>query len=172
MKKILICFTCILAFEVVLLQSSIAQIILQKAVISNGGGIAVNSTTRGVFVVGQTSVGMASNGQMTGHFGFFATPNATNSVAGQGAGVVSSLFLAPNPASNEIAIRVNLAQTENLDLFLYDASGHFISTIYSGKKEAGSFTQRFDIKSLASGAYFIAARIPGVFVQAKLNVIR
>ena len=172
MKKIVMYFTCILAFEGMLLQTSMAQIMLQKAVISNGGGIAVNSTTTGALVVGQTAVGMASNNQMTGHFGFFATPNAVNAVAGHGAGAISSLLLTPNPASNDVAINITLAQTENLDLFLYDASGHIVSTIYSGKKEAGSFRERFEVKSLASGAYFIAARIPGALVQAKLTVVR
>ncbi len=145
---------------------------LQKAVISNGGGVATNGTTNGEFVVGQTATGTSSNAQMTGQFGFFATPNAVNSVATQGAGGISSLGIIPNPASDEVSINVTLANADNIDLILYDASGHLISTIFSGKKEAGSFTQRFEVRSLASGAYFVAARIPGALLQTKLNVVK
>jgi hypothetical protein len=172
MKRIFLLCACIFAIDAGFLQISHAQVMLQKAVISNGGAIATNGSTNGAFVVGQTATGVAANSQMTGHFGFFAAPNAASSVPVQGAGMINSLALSPNPASDEVGININLVQSENVDIFLYDASGHLVSTIFSGKKEAGSFTQRMDVKSLASGAYFVAARIPGALVQAKLDVIR
>jgi hypothetical protein len=170
MKRLFI--ICILTAGAMLNSSADAQVILQKAVISNGGGVAANGSTAGMFVVGQTAAGMASNSGMIGHFGFFATPNAANSVANHGSGAISSLQLTPNPASDQVGINVTLANAENVDLFLYDATGHFVSTVFSGKKEAGAFTTRFDVRSLASGTYFVAARIPGAMMQAKLNVVK
>ena len=172
MKKLFINSLCILAFTTLLWQTAAAQVMLQRAVVSNGGSIGSNGTTNGAFIVGQTATGTAHNGQTVGQFGFFTAPAAVNSVAGQGAGSISSVQVMPNPASNEVSINVTLASADNIDLFLYDASGHLISTIFSGKKEAGIFTQRLDVKSLASGAYFIAARIPGALVQSKLNVVK
>lgn len=172
MKKLLFCICSVFLIEAIFMQSLSAQIMLQKAVISNGGGIATNGTVTGEFIAGQTAVGTASNSQMTGQFGFFAAPNSINSVTTQRAGAISSLQLMPNPASDNITININLASSESIDLLLYDASGHFITTIYSGQKSAGLFSQNFNVKNLASGIYYIAARIPGALLQTKLNVVK
>jgi hypothetical protein len=170
MKKIFI-VTIILAFEAVLSGISESQVMLRKAVISNGGGVGTNGTTNGMFIAGQTAAGTASNGQITGHFGVLTNATAVNAVT-EGAGAINSLKISPNPASNDVSINISLAASGNIDLLLYDASGHMISTLFTGNKDAGTFTQRLDTKTLASGAYFIAARIPGALVQAKLNVIK
>src|SRR5689334_19105367 len=145
MKKIILSFACIIAIGLMHVRVSQSQIMLQKAVVSNGGAIATNGSTAGAFIVGQTAVGTASNAQTTGHFGFFATPNAANAVAAQGAGAISSMQLMPNPASDQVSINISLATAANIDLLLYDASGHFVTTIFSGRKEGGSFTQHFDV---------------------------
>lgn len=172
MKKLFI-YTCILACGAFLTKSADAQqIMLQRAVVSNSGGSSSNGTTQMNYTVGQTATGYASNGQTVGHFGFWTTNTVNSSVAATNAGAINSLSLSPNPASNEVSINVNLSTTGNMDLLLYDASGHLIQTISSGKREAGSFTQRFDARSLSSGAYFVAARVPGALVQSKLNVVK
>jgi len=172
MKKVIIYLSFVFAFSFILNENSSAQVMLQRAVISNGGGVATNGTTRGMFVVGQTATGVASNAQTTGHFGFFNTPGVASSVNTQSAGAISSLKLSPNPASNEVSININLANAANIDLMLYDASGHLVSTVFSGRKEAGITVQKFDVSTLPSGAYFVAARIPGALVQSKLEVVK
>jgi flagellar hook assembly protein FlgD len=145
---------------------------LQRAVVSNGGGAATNGTTNGMFIVGQAATGTASNAQMIGHFGFFALGTAASSVIGSGAGAISSLHISPNPASNDVIVNVTLANAGNVDLLLYDESGHLVSTLFSGRKEAGINTFHVDGKSLASGAYFVAVQVPGALVQSKLDVVK
>jgi hypothetical protein len=171
MKKI-IYFTIAALAVAGIVQSSFAQVMLQKAVVSNGGGFASNGSTKALIIAGQTATGTASNGQITGHFGFFAAPSASIASVATAAGAINSVLLSPNPASNEVEINISLSNSTAIDLFLYDASGHLISTIYSGKKDACPFRQKLDTKSLSSGMYFIAARIPGALVQAKLNVVK
>ena len=163
-------FVCLTIASMV--QTAGAQIMLKKAAVDNGGGIATNGTTSAALVAGQTAAGTASNSQMVGHFGFIAVPTAINAVEASGVGAINSVSISPNPASGDVHINVTLASPQSIDLLLYDASGRFISTIYSGKKDAGTFSQHFDTKSLSSGAYFVAARIPGALVQSKLNVVK
>jgi len=172
MKKLSITFTGVIAIIVLISQCSIAQVMLKKAVISNGGGFATNGSTNGLFIAGQSATGTASNSQTIGHFGFFAAPGAVSMVKSEAAGSISSVIVSPNPASEDSRITITLANSGDLDLFLYDASGHFIRTIYSGKREAGLLNFRLDAKSLSSGAYFIAARMPGALVQTKFNVVK
>jgi hypothetical protein len=172
MKKLFIYFTAMIAFAAISWQGSQAQIMLQRAVVSNGGGAASNGTTNGMFIVGQTATGTASNGTTVGQFGFITSPTAANSVAGSGAGSITSLALSPNPASDNVNINMTLTNAGNVDLLLYDASGHLVSTLYSGNKEAGLNTFRIDAKTLSSGTYFVAARVPGALVQTKLDVVK
>jgi hypothetical protein len=172
MKKLLMFFLCALAINALPVQNISAQVMLQKAVVSNGAGVATNGTTNGIFVVGQTAAGTATNGQIVGQFGFLTTPPAAINAVNNSAGPITSLSVTPNPASNDVVISVSLANTENIDLFLYDATGNLISTIFSGKKGSGSFTARLDARTLSSGTYFIAARVPGALLQTKLNVVK
>ena len=172
MKKIFLYFVSVLAFGAFLWQGSQAQVMLQKAVVTNGGGTATNSLTNGMFVVGQTAAGTVTNSNTIGHFGFLTSVTAAASVNGAGAGSISSLRISPNPASSDVSVNVTLANAGNVELFLYDASGHKVSTIYSGTKEAGINTFHIDAASLSSGAYFVAAQVPGAMIQSKLNVIK
>ena len=149
-----------------------AQVMLQKAVVSNGGGVATNGTTNAIFIAGQPVAGTASNGQIVGQFGFFATPLAANLVEGQGAGPINSVTISPNPATIDLSIKVELSSSSNIDLYLYDASGHLVSTLFSGRKEAGSFIQKLDTRSLASGTYFVAARVPGALLETKVTIVK
>jgi hypothetical protein len=170
MKRLII--YSIIAMGAFIWQNANSQIMLQKAVVSNAGGTASNGTMNLNYTVGQTATGVASNGQTVGHFGFWTSNAPASSVTASGAGSINSLSLSPNPASNEVSIRISSANQGNMDLLLYDASGHLVQTIFSGKREAGNFIQHFDTRSLSSGTYFVAARVPGALVQTKLNVVK
>ena len=172
MKKLFIYASFILAFAVIAGQGSQAQVVLQRAVVSNGGTASTNGTTNGAFIVGQTATGTASNSDMTGQFGFLTTPTIANSVSATGAGPIMSLAISPNPATDNVKVNVTLAASGDVDLLLYDAAGHLVSTLFSGRKEAGLNTFSLDGKSLSSGTYFVAARVPGAIVQSKLNVVK
>ena len=163
-------FALLIASVVVI--SADAQIILQKAVVANGGGTVANSTTRLDYTVGETAVGVASNSTTIGRFGFWNASTLAASVKGNGAGSIKTVTVHPNPASNIVSIGIDLATSGNLHLRLYDEAGHLVSTLYSGKKAAGLHTVRANIEQLATGTYFIAALVPGGLLQSRLTVIR
>lgn len=168
MRKILITIT-ILFFAA----TASAQIILQRAVTSQAGGMASNGTINLQYTVSQTAVGMAANNQTVGQFGFWTAPITIASVHNSnGAGPIRSVSLFPNPAQGEVRIDLSLAASGSLDIILYDDAGKTIRTIYSGTSPAGSSSYRFDASQLASGSYFIAARMPGALLQTKLNVVK
>src|SRR5688500_1709660 len=76
-----------------------AQTKLEKAVISNGGGIAVNGAMRAEATIAQPAIGVASNGQTVGQFGFWtADAGVVLGVTERGAGAITRVALAPNPA--------------------------------------------------------------------------
>jgi hypothetical protein len=152
--------------------SATAQIVLQKAVIANGGGSVANGTTRLEYTVGESAVGVASNSMTIGRFGFWNAATFASLVKGDQAGSIKTVTIHPNPASNTIVIGVDLTKSGNLDLRLYDETGHLVSTLYSGKQTAGSHTIRADIHQLATGTYFIAALVPGGLLQSRLTVVR
>jgi type IX secretion system substrate protein len=158
--------SCVCAF------SADAQVILQKAVVSNAGGTTANATTRLEYTVGETAVGVASNSTSIGRFGFWNAATFAALVKGNGAGSIKAVTVHPNPASNMVSIEVDLAAAGNLDLLLYDEAGHLVSTLYSGRRAAGTHTVRADIQQLATGTYLIAALVPGGLLQSRLTVIR
>src|SRR5262245_15967141 len=117
--------------------TTFAQVILQKAVISNAGGTTANASTKLSYTVGETAVGVALNSTTIGRFGFWNASSLLASVRGNGAGSIKKVAVHPNPASNEISIDLDLATAGDLDVRLYNTAGDLISTLYSGKKAAG-----------------------------------
>jgi hypothetical protein len=152
-----------------------AQIVLQKAVISQAGGTVTNGTTVMQYTVTQPVVGVASNGQTIGQFGFWTIQNGV-AVAGVrnalAVGQINSLSVYPNPAQGQVKIELTASAVGSLDLGLYDDGGRFIRSIYSGTSSTGTTSYRFDASGLASGSYFIAASMPGALVQTKLTVVK
>ncbi len=173
MKKNLVLICSVIMILSVLGQEASAQMRLQKAVISDAGGKASNTSMKLDYTVGQTATGRASNGTTTGQFGFWNAKPLASSVRNENsAGAIHSMTISPNPSVADINIEVNLTSPGNLDLLLYDATGRFITTIYSGKGNSGVSSIRFDGKDLSSGAYFVTARVPGAIVQSKLTISR
>ncbi|HET9135184.1 MAG TPA: T9SS type A sorting domain-containing protein [Candidatus Kapabacteria bacterium] len=170
MKTILL----ITAMVLTVVATASAQIVLQKAVISQAGGTATNGTTTLQYTVSQPVVGTAVNTQMIGQFGFWSVQNGVaagihNTVA---ASAINALTVFPNPAQGQVKIELVTAATGSVDLGLYDDGGRFITSIYSGNASIGTTNYRFDVSGLASGTYFIAASMPGSLVQTKLSVVK
>ncbi len=149
-----------------------AQIVLQKAVVSDGGGVASNGTTIANVTAGQAATGKASNGITTGQFGFWnEKPVANSGIRISMPSSIRSVSTVPNPASSEMTIRTTLATSGTLDLAIYDASGKRIASVFSGYKNAGTFELRYNVASLASGVYFLAASMPGALVQSRFSIV-
>ena len=149
-----------------------AQTRLSRAVVSDAGGRTSNGTKTMDYTIGQAATGTASSANMKGSFGFWNNAVPTSGVAPEGAGPISSISISPNPATSSADVRVSLASSGKLDLGLYDASGRLVSTIYSGTANAGSFSAHIDAKSFASGAYYLAARMPGALLESRVSIVR
>src|SRR5438034_455438 len=81
-----------------------SQVMLQKAVIAAGGGVASNTTTRSNVTIGQAVAGTASNATTKGQIGFW-TSERTSAGVRELAAVDLSLDVWPNPASKVCNVR-------------------------------------------------------------------
>ena len=150
-----------------------AQIVLQKAVVSDGGGMATNGTTVANMTAGQAATRKSSNGITTGQFGFWnEKPVANSSVRISMPSSIRSVSTVPNPASSEMVIKANLATSGTLDLAIYDASGKLVTSLFSGYRNAGLFELKYNVTDLATGVYFLAASMPGTVVQSRFTVVK
>jgi hypothetical protein len=152
-----------------------AQVMMESAVISNGGGHVTGSTMMLDYTIGQPVVGRASNGTMTGDFGFW-TPSVVSGPSSVdfefSTGAVSAARVAPNPARDRAKLDLVLAQRGQVDVVLYDANGRAVATLYSGERSAGAFEVPMDLTGIASGTYYVAISVPGALVQRPLTVVR
>jgi len=172
MKRLSILMGCAIGL---LCASGASAQMLEKAVISNGGGRASNGNTTLDYTIGQPVVGQAGNGTMSGQFGFWYTEAqaAPASVPFQaGAGMVGGASVTPNPISTSGTVTVSLLSRGRVDVGLYDVSGRQVGTLYSGERDAGSFTIPLDAAGLASGTYYVAISAPGALVQRPVTVVR
>jgi hypothetical protein len=148
-----------------------AQVMLKRAVVSSGGTMSTNGTQQAGMTAGQSVTGTASNGQTIGHFGFWTSAQAASSVPAAPA-LSISMEAWPNPASDRMTVRVNLANSANLDLQLFDLNGKQVHVISSGMHPAGTFDLSLDLSGLASGSYVLAARLPGQLLQQSISVVK
>ncbi|HYM19569.1 MAG TPA: T9SS type A sorting domain-containing protein [Candidatus Kapabacteria bacterium] len=149
-----------------------AQVRMDRAVISNAGGRTSSHSTTMDYTIGQTVTGTASSTNTNGAFGFWTNGGVTSGITPGGAGAISSISISPNPATNSADVAVSLASSGRLDLELYDASGKLVTTIYSADRTTGNFSAHIDTKQLASGAYYLAARMPGSLLETQLEIVR
>ncbi len=103
----------------------------------------------------------------TDHNIFFIADNAVNATDLQNginaallsanineqSGIISSLVAFPNPASNEAAIKFNLAKSTDVSVEIFNLVGKKVATISSGKLSQGENKIQLNTASYASGIY-------------------
>jgi hypothetical protein len=160
-----------LSFAALSFGTANAQVMLQKAVISSGGGTASNSTTRAQMTTAQPVTGTASNQQMKAEYGFWTSEAAASSVS-QTVNMQVGVEVWPNPASDIATANVTLANPSDLDVQLFDMNGIEVRSVFSGNSSNGTRSFQIDLSGLASGSYILAARIPGQIVETRISVVR
>ncbi|MBI4722040.1 MAG: T9SS type A sorting domain-containing protein [Candidatus Stahlbacteria bacterium] len=80
------------------------------------------------------------------------------------------LEVLPNPSFGNSVIRYTMPQTTQVSLNLYDLTGRLVRSIYSGKRERGSYTANID--GLQSGIYFIVLEAVEFKATRKLTILR
>jgi hypothetical protein len=80
--------------------------------------------------------------------------------------------LAPNPASEQANLNLNIKKSGNADIGLYDMLGKRISTLAKGHFTEGGQTIPINTTNLATGVYFVKMNMEGAFQTTKLVVAR
>jgi hypothetical protein len=171
MKK----FTAFIPLAVLAIVSSapaMAQTVLDKAVISAGGGTSTNTTTRLDYTIAEPAIGIATNGRTIGQFGFWTASGAvTLSAPSGGAGAITAMRLSPNPVSDASRLRLSLASASRVAITLHDASGRQIGRRSLGHLDAGDHVIAIDLSGLASGSYSLVASIDGAMMRVPVTVV-
>ncbi len=67
----------------------------------------------------------------------------------------------PNPFNPTTTLAVNLPETAELTVTVYNITGQQVATLVNGQVNAGSHNYVFNAEHLSSGLYFIQAQVPG-----------
>lgn len=71
---------------------------------------------------------------------------------------VTAIKAYPNPVVNELQVTFELAQTNDVNVFVMDAAGKLVSEIQKGKFGAGEQTISIDFSTFNTGTYFVELR--------------
>ena len=167
MKKIFLSFLVLLALGA----SANAQMVLQKAVIANGGGVSSGLILKSNITIGQPVVGLASNSTQKAQLGFWTT---AISQSNQGVNSFASLpemsiHTWPNPARKDCNVSITSASDE-IDIRLFDLTGKEVKVIYNGASTIEPHS--FIVSDLAAGTYILAARSPNQLSEKLITVVR
>jgi hypothetical protein len=148
-------------------------VMMEKAVVSTGGGTTTNGATTLNATIAQPVAGMATNGSLTGMFGFWTNAQVAAGVGtGAGAGSIADMTVSPNPVGDMTSVEVRIAQRGPVEVTLHDVQGRLVTTLHSSMAEAGTLRLPLDASGLASGAYYVAVSMPGSLLQRQVTVVR
>lgn len=85
------------------------------------------------------------------------TPNATNETVAVADVFLDNLNLNiyPNPVDNQLFIQFKNAETQDVRVDAFDATGRFVDTIFNEKTNQGAQLIRWKTKGIAEGIYFL-----------------
>jgi hypothetical protein len=150
-----------------------AQTVLDRAVISAGGGTSTTASSRLDYTIAEPAIGIATNGQTVGQFGFWTADGAvTLSAPSTGAGAITAMRLSPNPATESSRLLLSLAAAARVDVTLHDATGRQIARRELGRLGAGEHTITVDLAGLPSGGYSLVASVDGALMRVPVSIVR
>lgn len=85
---------------------------------------------------------------------------------------INGVNLYPNPVSQEASIDVNLNETTEVVVSLFDLTGKMVMNIYDGEMSAGMNTLKIDASELPSGIYFTIIASKDVKKTLKMVVVK
>jgi PKD repeat protein len=76
------------------------------------------------------------------------------------------LSASPNPFGNTLNIQIDLTQSQDVSIDIYDVTGQLVATVYSGSLAAGQHRIEWNSTNMAEGVYFLQVKT-GDSVQTK-----
>lgn len=84
----------------------------------------------------------------------------------------SEIEIYPNPFNPTTTIRYTVQENSNVEIKLFNVSGQMISTIYSGTKGQGTYTQQINAAEYASGMYILQIKIGDSYHHKKVSLLK
>ncbi len=78
----------------------------------------------------------------------------------------------PNPARQQATLRMEVPETTDLRVALYDLLGRRVQAVADGRYEAGRHEWQMNLSGLPSGTYFLRLEAEGTVQAQKLTVVR
>ena len=82
---------------------------------------------------------------------------------------VNAFSVYPNPASDNISIKLDLNETSNLIVDIADINGNQVAVIMN-EKQSGLVTKQVNIEELPNGNYFVRLQVNGKTTTQKLTI--
>jgi hypothetical protein len=144
-----------------------AQVLLKSASLSGAVGFTSSATTTVGLTMGQSMVGIASDGQNAGAAGFWYTTLeaitvTSSSIERLGEEIPEQFELHqnyPNPFNPTTRIKYGLPVSSTVRIDIFNILGQLVSTVINDKQPAGYYEVTWDAKTdtgadLPSGVYF------------------
>ena len=94
---------------------------------------------------------IASNGTCTDTTTFTVTITTTGI---DGLGLISGMLVYPNPLTSDSHLELNLTESTEVNVFVYDVTGKVVANVYNGELPAGINKLKLDISNLEAGIYY------------------
>ena len=87
-------------------------------------------------------------------------------------GEMSISEVAPNPVRTTSTININLSQTANITIEMYNAEGKIVATLFDGLAPAGTKSIEINAAKFNSGAYTLVLRAGQNTITRKVNIVK
>lgn len=78
----------------------------------------------------------------------------------------------PNPFNSETTVQFATSRETTVQIDVYDSTGRLVSTVFSGKVQAGKHRVNINASSLTTGVYILQLRSESASISQKLVVMR
>lgn len=77
----------------------------------------------------------------------------------------------PNPSSSSITIKYELPQNTVVKLMIFSVDGSVGKVLFAGKRNAGEYSETYDISMLAAGQYFYQLQTETDLVTKPISMV-
>ncbi|MFH0766041.1 MAG: T9SS type A sorting domain-containing protein [Calditrichota bacterium] len=77
----------------------------------------------------------------------------------------------PNPFNRRTTLRFGLPRQDGMNIAIYDIQERLITTLYSGRREAGNYAVNWDALNYAAGIYFVRLETGSGFKAVKKMIL-